>query len=280
MAITLDFATTGVLNIEDATSGDTIKAIHLRLVTTVGQENATFSSDATIRDDSSIVSIGILGVEKYNIDIRDIDTTPYATTQDLVDAILAAIEGMYSGGGGGGVTSVTAASPLSSTGGTTPQISLPGGLPSPSFIGYTFDSGIGGNPGSGEWQANNANWTSVTELYFHAEPEGGSVGGDPWSPLALMFERAYICVTGNDGRYWFFNVSGAISLASSVYTIPVGIGSDASALTLPSNGEKCRISLLPRVDHIGGIPLNISGITDGQRLQYDSGTGFWIAVTP
>lgn len=116
LELELDFSTTGVLNVLDA-DGNTVNAIHLGQVTRGGQNNGDLlitNSVFLTRSDTHEVTIDSSDGKQYKLDIRDIATPTYATTQDLVDAIVTAIGAMYAGGGGSGtVTSVGA------SGGTT-----------------------------------------------------------------------------------------------------------------------------------------------------------------
>lgn len=110
LELELDFSTTGVLNVLDA-DGNTVNAIHLGQVTRGGQNNGDLlitNSVFLTRSDTHEVTIDSSDGKQYKLDIRDIATPTYATTQDLVDAIVTAIGSMYAGGGGGGgtVTSV------------------------------------------------------------------------------------------------------------------------------------------------------------------------------
>lgn len=103
---TLDWSQTGVLDIQDG-SGNSLDVIHLRSVTYVGQANASFSSDATDPNNISCVAVTVLGRGVFNLDIRNITSPSYASTQALINAFKTNIAAMYAGGGGGGgVTSV------------------------------------------------------------------------------------------------------------------------------------------------------------------------------
>ena len=92
--IRIDLTTTGILNITD-TNDISLKVITLQSIVEMGQLSGTFVSDCTPRDNYSIVSISYTDddddVKEYGIDIQDVESTPYATTQDLIDAINTAI---------------------------------------------------------------------------------------------------------------------------------------------------------------------------------------------
>lgn len=96
LSLTLDFSEVGVLNILQG--GSTYEALHLKQDVTVGQTNGTFaatSSPFLYRDGSKTVSLRFADRFVYNIDIRDVASPTYATTQELVDDITEAIALMY-----------------------------------------------------------------------------------------------------------------------------------------------------------------------------------------
>lgn len=98
LSLKVDLSTTGVLNVTDD-ADESVMVIPLGQVVSVGQANQdTFTSDATFRTGIEVVSItyntGSEFPSTYTIDIRSVIDPVYATTQDLVDAINAAIAAM------------------------------------------------------------------------------------------------------------------------------------------------------------------------------------------
>ena len=100
MAIELkiDLSTTGVLNVTDA-ANQSVMVIPLGQITQMGQVNqATYESDMTYRPGIEAVNITYNTDSNFDlnyvIDIRDVIDPVYASTQDLVDDINAAIAAM------------------------------------------------------------------------------------------------------------------------------------------------------------------------------------------
>lgn len=100
MAIELkiDLSTTGVLNVTDA-ADQSVMVIPLGQITQMGQVNqTTYESDMTYRPGIEAVNITYNTDSNFDlnyvIDIRDVIDPVYASTQDLVDDINAAIAAM------------------------------------------------------------------------------------------------------------------------------------------------------------------------------------------
>lgn len=98
MDLKIDLSTTGVLNVTD-TDDVTVFSLGLSQLVSMGQfNNDTFTSPATKRTGANQVNITYNTDEgnerNYVIDIRDVTDPVYATTQELVDDINAAIAAM------------------------------------------------------------------------------------------------------------------------------------------------------------------------------------------
>lgn len=99
MDLKIDFSTTGVMNVTD-TNDITVFSLSLsQYVTSAPANQTTFTSPATVRTGYQIVNITYNTQEgnerNYVIDIRDVKDggglQEYATTQELIDAIEAAV---------------------------------------------------------------------------------------------------------------------------------------------------------------------------------------------
>ena len=95
MDLKIDFSTTGVMNVTD-TNDITVFSLSLsQYVTSAPANQTTFTSPATVRTGYQIVNITYNTQEgnerNYVIDIRDVTSPTYATTQDLIDDIETAV---------------------------------------------------------------------------------------------------------------------------------------------------------------------------------------------
>lgn len=98
LQLKIDLSTLGVLNVTDD-NDDTVMLIPLGQITMIGQVNeTTYSSDMTARTGITAVSITYNTDSNFDlnyvIDIRDVIDPVYATTQELIDDINAAIAAM------------------------------------------------------------------------------------------------------------------------------------------------------------------------------------------
>lgn len=95
MDLKIVFTPTGNMNVTD-TNNLTVFSLSLSQYVSCGQANqTTFTSPATIRTGYEIVNITYNTQEgnerNYVIDIRDVTSPTYATTQDLIDDIETAV---------------------------------------------------------------------------------------------------------------------------------------------------------------------------------------------
>lgn len=235
---TLDWSQTGVLDIQDG-SGNSLNVIHLRSVTYVAQANADFSSDATDPDDISCVSVAITGRPGFiNLDIRNITSPSYASTQALINAFKTNIAAMYAGGGGGGgVTSVN--------GDTGPAVVLAFSEVGGGGVRLLWSGGA--NPAGGEFWADSGVVGSVTELRFSyaAIAAPYRVFEALGASASLIVLTAYSDNSDVQTSVSFRVTGSAVDdPLNQWFAVPVSSG-DPSGATLGSGGEIWYMTVIP-----------------------------------